>query len=61
MDLLQHANLPDPVADAIRLVLKEHEELSKRLARVENREGIISCADPLQHQKITKEFEERNS
>jgi len=45
MDLLQHANLPDPVADAIRLVLKEHEELSKRLARVENREGIISCAE----------------
>jgi serine O-acetyltransferase len=60
LDRLQHANLPDPVADAIRLVLKEHEELAKRVAKIESCEGIKASIDSLAGEKkaIEKEFEE---
>ncbi len=59
-DLLQHANLPDPVADAIRLVLKEQKELEKRVALLESCDGIKNSTDPLADQKeaVEKEFEE---
>jgi serine O-acetyltransferase len=60
IDLLQHANLPDPVADAIRLVLKEQKELEKRIALLETCDGIKNSTDPLAEQKeaVEKEFEE---
>jgi len=35
LDMLQHGKLPDPIAEAIRFVVKEQEELEKRLARLE--------------------------
>jgi len=63
LDRLEHAKLPDPIAEAIRLVLKEHDELAKRVTKIESREGITSGADPLVRQKqaIEKEFEETHS
>ena len=59
---LEHSKLPDPVADAIRLVLKEQELLEKRLSKVENLEGITSEIDKYVEKKkkeIEKEFTEK--
>lgn len=42
---LEHNKLPDPVSDAIKLIMKEHELLEKRLAKVESLEGITSKID----------------
>ena len=58
---LEHSKLPDPVADAIRLVLKEQDLLEKRLSKVENLEGITSEIDKYVEKKkkeIEKEFTE---
>lgn len=59
---LEHSKLPDPVADAIRLVLKEQDLLEKRLSKVENLEGITSEIDKYVEKKkkeIEKEFTEK--
>ena len=37
---LNHGNLPDPVADALRLVYEEQRKMSERLERLENRYGL---------------------
>jgi len=42
---LEHSKLPDPVADAIRLVLRGQDLLEKRLSKLENLEGITSEID----------------
>lgn len=42
---LEHDKLPDPVSDAIKLVLKEYEQIEKRLKKVEDMEGITSKID----------------
>lgn len=42
---LEHNKLPDPVSDAIKLVLKEYEQIEKRLKKVEDMEGITSKID----------------
>jgi len=39
--VLEHGRLPDPVAEAIRLVLREQDKLEERLQRVENATGVI--------------------
>jgi serine O-acetyltransferase len=39
---LEHGKLPDPVAEAIRLVLKEQDKLEERLKKVESASGIAS-------------------
>jgi len=44
---LEHGNLPDPVAEAIRFVLKEQDKLEERLKNLENITGIISPNDEL--------------
>ncbi len=36
---LEHGRLPDPIADAIRSVLREQEKLRQRIERLESREG----------------------
>ena len=59
---LEHSKLPDPVADAIRLVLKEQDLLEKRLSKIENLEGITSEIDKYVEKKkkeIEKEFTEK--
>jgi serine O-acetyltransferase len=37
---LEHGKLPDPIAEAIRLVLREQDKLEERLSRLEKKSGI---------------------
>jgi serine O-acetyltransferase len=39
---LEHGNLPDPVAEAIRLVLKRNDILKERLERIEESFGVFT-------------------
>jgi serine O-acetyltransferase len=39
---LEHGKLPDPVAEAIRMVLKDQHHLEERLKRLEDAAGILS-------------------
>ncbi len=48
---LEHGKLPDPVAEAIRLVLGEHEELGERLQRLESLSGLVVLEDELGDKK----------
>jgi serine O-acetyltransferase len=55
---LDHNRLPDPVAEAIRLVLAEHDKLAERVKQLETSAGITSPEDGLSQveQKVKKEF-----
>ncbi|MEE8413153.1 MAG: serine O-acetyltransferase [Dehalococcoidales bacterium] len=55
---LEHGKLPDPVAEAIRLVLKEQDKLADRLKKIEEIDGITTPIDDLIDEKleIAKEF-----
>ncbi len=55
---LEHGKLPDPVAEAIRLVLKEQDKLEERLRSLENASGIIVHKDELREKrkKVKREF-----
>lgn len=55
---LDHNRLPDPVAEAIRLVLDEHDKLAERVKQLEASAGITSPEDELlqTENKIRKEF-----
>jgi serine O-acetyltransferase len=44
---LEHGDLPDPVAEAIRFVLKEQDKLDARLKNLENVTGVVSLKDEL--------------
>jgi serine O-acetyltransferase len=44
---LEHGKLPDPIAEAIRLVLKNQERLEKRLERLESLSGLSTPEDEL--------------
>ena len=48
---LEHAKLPDPVAEAIRLVLKAQDGLEERLERLENSSGIVVPKDKLREKR----------
>jgi serine O-acetyltransferase len=55
---LEHGRLPDPVAEAIRLVLKEQDKLEERLKRLEGLTGLVAPADELRgkRKKIEREL-----
>jgi serine O-acetyltransferase len=56
---LEHGKLPDPIAEAIRFVIKEQEKLEERLKKIESLEGITSEIDKYFEKKkkeIEKEF-----
>jgi serine O-acetyltransferase len=56
---LEHNKLPEPVAEAIKLVLKEYDKLNERLTKIESLEGITSQIDEYlekKKQQIEKEF-----
>jgi serine O-acetyltransferase len=57
---LQHGRLPDPVAEAIRLVLKDQQQLEERLKRLEETSGIKASGNQLEEERkvIEKEFSE---
>ena len=48
---LEHGNLPDPIAEAIRLVLKEQDKLEERLKRLESSSGIETPEDELREER----------
>lgn len=48
---LQHAKMPDPVAEAIRLVLREQDKLNGRLSKIEAISGVTSPIDDLKEEK----------
>ena len=55
---LEHGKLPDPVAEAIRLVLKEQAKLEERLKILEGTAGISTPEDKLKgkRKRIMNEF-----
>jgi serine O-acetyltransferase len=55
---LEHGKLPDPVAEAIRLVLGEQERLEERLKKLEGLSGLAIPKDELRERRreIMKEF-----
>ncbi|MBM2825219.1 MAG: Serine acetyltransferase [Dehalococcoidales bacterium] len=54
---LEHANLPDPVAEAIRLVLQEMDKLKKRMRELESSNQMTVYEDSLEEIKQEKEIE----
>jgi serine O-acetyltransferase len=56
---LEHGKLPDPVAEAIRLVLMEQDRLEERLERLEKSFGVATPGDELgqERKKIERELE----
>ena len=57
---LQHGRLPDPVAEAIRLVLKDQQLLEERLKRLEKASGVKAPNNELDGERkvIEKDFSE---
>jgi len=55
---LEHGRLPDPVAEAIKLVLDEQTKLEQRLEKLEDKSGITVPEDELKERikEIMKEF-----
>jgi serine O-acetyltransferase len=61
---LEHGKLPDPIADAIRAVMKDQEKLAERIKRLESNEGISRDKYQLKkkggisegHLEVTKKF-----
>jgi serine O-acetyltransferase len=55
---LDHSKLPDPVAEAIRLVLKEQDKLEERLRNLETSSGVVAPVDELaeRRREIEREF-----
>ena len=44
---LEHGKLPDPVAEAIRLVLREQEKIQERLKQLESLSGLAVPMDEI--------------
>ena len=42
---LEHDKLPDPIADALRLIIEEQEKLEERIRKLENMEGLKAKID----------------
>jgi len=55
---LEHGKLPDPVAEAIKLVLEEQDKFEERLERLESSSGIVTRQDKLRkrRRKVEREF-----
>ena len=55
---LDHAKLPDPVAEAIRLVLRQQDKLEERLRNLEETGGVDVGDDELKEERreVVKEF-----
>lgn len=58
---LDHGKLPDPIAEAIRLVLQEQDKLEERLIKLEKQSGIRAHGDELEKQRkrVEQELEEK--
>ena len=49
---LEHGQLPDPVAEAVRLVLREQDKLEERLRKLERLSGLTVPTDELRDKRI---------
>lgn len=49
---LEHGQLPDPVAQAVRLVLREQDKLEERLGKLERLSGLTVPTDELRDKRI---------
>jgi serine O-acetyltransferase len=61
IEKLEHGRLPDPIADAIRFVMREFDKLEERMKQVETKEGIVADIDKYFEEKKAEmkiEFEE---
>jgi serine O-acetyltransferase len=58
---LEHGKLPDPVAEAIRAVLGEQQNVKERLERLESLNGIVVDGGrlPEQAEEVVREFNQR--
>jgi serine O-acetyltransferase len=58
---LDHGKLPDPIAEAIRLVLREQDKLEERLSKLEKQSGIRVSSDELEEmrKRMEQELEEK--
>jgi serine O-acetyltransferase len=58
---LDHSRLPDPVAEAIRLVLAEQDKLEDRIKKLEESAGLTPPENELKplESKVKQEFETR--
>jgi len=52
---LEHGKLPDPLAEVIRLVLKEQDKLEERLRKLEETSGVMPSKDEFKYKRM--EFE----
>lgn len=59
---LDHDKLPDPVAEAIRLVLAEQDKLAERIKQLESTAGVTSPADVFEDMetRVKHQFENEN-
>ena len=48
---LEHGKLPDPVAEAVRLILREQEKLGERLRKLESLSGLVISDDELEDRR----------
>lgn len=51
IEKLQHGRLPDPVAEAIKWVMRDQEKLEERLAKLESLEGLTATIDRVWEEK----------
>ena len=58
---LDHGQLPDPIAEAIRLVLKEQDNLEERLSKLEKQCGVRAHGNELEklRKRMEQELEEK--
>ncbi len=60
IETLEHNRLPDPVAGALKVVMRENERLSERITKLENLEGLTATIDRVwekKKQEIIEEFQ----
>ena len=55
---LEHGKLPNPVAEAVRLILRKQEKLGGHLKRLENLSGIVTSENEFRDRRkgIVREF-----
>ncbi|NLB35360.1 MAG: serine O-acetyltransferase, partial [Elusimicrobia bacterium] len=59
LEALEHGKLPDPVADAVRYLIKEQDLLEERIKKLEKLEGLESRLDQViaaRKKEILEEF-----
>ena len=55
---LEHGKLPDPVTEAVKLILRKQEKLGGHLKRLENLSGIVTSENEFRDRRkgIVREF-----